>query len=341
MLPCNTFLPFLLLALLFLLRSGEAIFQQNAFYFPRQSGGQLYSELTRSRANDDRIDTLYFMSYSLSSRGNGLIGSLDQVGEDLAKQFSVKRLVGFDNANQYDYDPARVRPAIGKFSARIISGIAFRARNYDGVILDFENLPRLSRRAYSTFLGRLKASLNALKKNLTVTVPCVSNDWNTGYDIAAIGRVADNVLVMAWDEFYTRPGPVSSLPWIQRCTDFVKQRVPLSKIIVGLPTYGYEYGVTFPKRKIKGLGWIEIDRLLRQQNIVNVQTSLNGPLCAPSTNYSIAYPNNMFVTEVIWHETYESILQKTKYIKDSQFAGVGIYALGLDSPRTWDAVMEA
>ena len=69
--------------------------------------------------------------------------------------------------------------------------------------------------------------------------------WNGAgaEDWTAIGGVADSVKIMAYDYHYasTDAGAITPLDWLDKVVTYAETTVPRSKIIVGLPWYGYDW----------------------------------------------------------------------------------------------------
>lgn len=76
---------------------------------------------------------------------------------------------------------------------------------YSGVTIDFEGLRDAQKADFTAFLTELRAELDRLDKSLYVCVsPVLSSgyydgSWYNGYDYAAIGQLADKVILMAYD----------------------------------------------------------------------------------------------------------------------------------------------
>lgn len=72
---------------------------------------------------------------------------------------------------------------------------------YSGVTIDFEGLRSAQRADFTAFLTALDRELEALDKSLFVCVSPVlyTGSYYDGYDYAAIGRLADKVILMAYD----------------------------------------------------------------------------------------------------------------------------------------------
>ena len=97
---------------------------------------------------------------------------------------------------------------------RILTDVAARDRSvqeivhyvvssgYDGIDLDFENVAPEDREAYTDFVATVAGALHQAGLTLVVAVPAKTSDVTTGwagaYDYAALGKVADVVLVMAY-----------------------------------------------------------------------------------------------------------------------------------------------
>ena len=76
---------------------------------------------------------------------------------------------------------------------------------YDGVTIDFEGLRGAQKQDFVNFLSALKVELDEIGKKLYVCVsPVLSTgyygaNYYNGYDYAAIGKLADKVILMAYD----------------------------------------------------------------------------------------------------------------------------------------------
>lgn len=71
---------------------------------------------------------------------------------------------------------------------------------YSGVTIDFEGLRQGQKADFTAFLTALDTELERLDKDLYVCVSPVlgGSSWYDGYDYAAIGRLADRVILMAY-----------------------------------------------------------------------------------------------------------------------------------------------
>ena len=85
---------------------------------------------------------------------------------------------------------------------------------------------------------------------------------NVAQDYAAIGRAADQVRLMAYDYHWasSAPGPVAPISWVRDVLRYAKTQIPASKIILGVPLYGYDW----VGHHGTGVSWLQALRLSRQ-----------------------------------------------------------------------------
>ncbi len=123
------------------------------------------------------------------------------------------------------------------FLERLVASL--EANKADGVNVDIENLDSDDSGAFVDWLGRVTEALHA--RGLLVTVDVPMND--EAYDYAAIGRIADAVVLMAYDQHWatSAPGAIAGRAWFERGLDAATRRIPASKLIVGVGAYAYDW----------------------------------------------------------------------------------------------------
>jgi spore germination protein len=112
-----------------------------------------------------------------------------------------------------------------------------------GTEIDFEPLSFTSpetRDAYTSFTNDLAAKLHSRGKQLALDLPAQDPDalhyFNWKYsDLLA----ADQLVVMAYDRHFDEPGPITPDKWLETVIDYAKSQVPVEKLVIGLPNYGY------------------------------------------------------------------------------------------------------
>jgi spore germination protein YaaH len=140
------------------------------------------------------------------------------------------------------------------------------ANNFDGVDIDFEAKQSATRDYFSTFLKGLYARMGKKLVYCTVesrqplndrylpgdTVPPDALDYANDY--SAMNKYCDRVEIMAYDQgtvdqrldkARSAPyAPVADPGWTGDLIALASQSIAKNKIILGVPTYGYEYQVT-------------------------------------------------------------------------------------------------
>jgi len=122
---------------------------------------------------------------------------------------------------------------------------------YVGVNLDVEGLPASESGTYTAFVAQVAAAVHAEGAKVSVDVPAPfeygPGDPSVGaYDYQALGQIADQICVMAYSVHWpgTKPGPIAPLAWEKSVLAFGSAWVPGSKLVLGLPAYGYIWNDT-------------------------------------------------------------------------------------------------
>jgi len=121
-------------------------------------------------------------------------------------------------------------------------------KHVDGINLDIENLENQDREAFTAFVRDLRTRMGSLG-SLSVCVAARTSappTWQGAsfVDWAAVGQLADEVHVMAYDWSYagSPPGPTTPESWLESVVDYSVSQVPAAKLRIGLPLYGFVWG---------------------------------------------------------------------------------------------------
>lgn len=274
----------------------------------------------------------------LVRKGNGWNGYESQQFVDLVTRAHrqgarvVLTAKSFDDATLHSLASS---PAAGSRLATELA-VATRAKNLDGVNLDFEGRSSADREAIAHLINALAASLHVEGNHWQVSVDTYSAsaaDQNGFFDVKAIAPAVDAFFVMAYD-MALRSGPSANAPlsgpgWND--SDAVESYVavvPADKIVLGIPLYGYDWPVADDSSGAQATGppmpisYAEIaQHRLREFWDAATQT--------PWTRYQAADGG--------WHQIrYDdptSIALKTQLAANRGLRGVGVWALGMDGNR--------
>ncbi|MFZ2555987.1 MAG: glycosyl hydrolase family 18 protein [Minisyncoccia bacterium] len=140
-----------------------------------------------------------------------------------------------------------------------------KANDFDGIDIDYEGKYEKTRPFFSLFLKELYKAMGPKWVQCTIesrtpladryhgaTPPAdaglYANDW------VEINKYCDRIRFMTYDQQtidqkreaeVTEPyGPVSDTVWVEKAMREAMKTIPKNKIIMGIPTYGYEWNVT-------------------------------------------------------------------------------------------------
>jgi len=194
---------------------------------------------------------------------------------------------------------------------------------YDGIDIDYENLPEADRDIFSRFVRELAARVHKRGKNLVVTVNAKTSEpgeWNgaRSHDYAAIGAYADYVRVMAYDQHYSAgpPGPIAGIDWVEKVISFSLTRIPKEKLVLGVPLYGYDWG---PGRA----------KSLVHDEAAAKSLSRGAPIVWDEGSASSFFKYSDDSGEhTVWFENSRSLEAKIRLAAKYDLAGVAIWRLG-------------
>ena len=118
---------------------------------------------------------------------------------------------------------------------------------YDGIDIDYERMPSSSKAGFTAFVQSLAGKLHASGKKLSITVYAKTAEANWSgpgaQDWPAIGAAADSVKIMAYDNHWSTSsaGPIAPLTWLEQIVAYAANTLPIQKVMVGLPWYGYDW----------------------------------------------------------------------------------------------------
>jgi len=208
---------------------------------------------------------------------------------------------------------------------RLIESIVNEASDFDGVQIDFEAVAQDDSEYFLEFLKLLKDQLGD-GKILSVALPAVTHKLNNDpYDYKTISSVADRIMIMAYDQYWStsEPGPVASLPWCRKVLSYALSAVPGGKLIMGIPLYGRSWQ---DKSYNLSLRANYIGELFSNTNIIITRNYSQDE--GPSINYYEKVKVTVYYEDM--DSTMEKLMLYNKYI-DS----VAFWRIGFEDKNIW------
>ncbi|MDG0813311.1 S-layer homology domain-containing protein [Cohnella rhizosphaerae] len=148
--------------------------------------------------------------------------------------------------NRFDQDATHAMLSDATRRSAFARQLAASVRRYglDGLNVDFENVAPVDRNSFTAFLTELNDELDKIPAVLSVNVsPDFGTDWTEAFDYAALGRTADYVVLMGYDEHWAggEAGSVSSLPWLRLGLTALLAQVPAGRVVLALPLYSRDW----------------------------------------------------------------------------------------------------
>jgi spore germination protein YaaH len=207
-------------------------------------------------------------------------------------------------------------------------------QNFAGIDVDYENLHGPDRQVFTDFVNQLADALHAHGKTLSVTLFAKASDAgydqrNIAQDYAAIGKVADEVRLMGYDYHWatSAPGPIAPVNWIQDVLRYAVSVIPPSKVILGVPMYGYDW----VDGKGTPVAWLQAFRLATQYH------ATIGFDSASQTPY-FSYTDAKGHYHQVWFENAASVTAKLDVARNSVIGGVYLWLYGYEDTNVWPAL---
>jgi spore germination protein YaaH len=221
-------------------------------------------------------------------------------------------------------------PAAGKRLATALVQLV-SAKNLDGVNLDFEGEGSADQTGLTSVVSQVSAAIRAANSHWQVTMDTYASaagDPGGFYDIDGLAQSVDAFFVMAYDMNGRAPSPTAALTGsgftdldaLQQYTSVV----PASKVILGVPYYGYDWPTAGP-----GLGAAATGGKtpLSYAQIVKAKHPVYWDPATQTawTSYQVGGQ---------WHQTWfddpTSLALKAQLANMFHIAGLGVWALGMD-----------
>ncbi|MFS0823233.1 glycosyl hydrolase family 18 protein [Bacillus sp. 1P02SD] len=210
---------------------------------------------------------------------------------------------------------------------------------YDGINIDMENLNLTDKDSFSLMIKELSDSLHRDGKVLTVSVPANTGDsranpWSPWFDYEKLGQYSDGLMIMTYDEHNprTKPGPTASVDWTEATIRYaLKQRVPPSKILLGIAGYGWDWDTTADKGEYSSYA-----QLMDQKEKYKAKVIWDSDSQTPH----FSYVDNEQHSHQVWFEDSKSLRFKLDLVEKYDLKGIGIWRLGLEDPAYWTTIPE-
>jgi len=213
---------------------------------------------------------------------------------------------------------------------KIVKAIVKAAKDFDGIQLDFEYVPRRDKKQYLDFVKAIRAEQNIQSKGQMLSV-CVPGRYKiSDYDIypyKELSELCDRIFVMAYDEHWatSEPGPVASTEWSEKVADFAISQVPAEKLIMGMPLYGRTWN---DKSTAKAWYYSTLQKNLIENDVKEIFYEDDIPMFKYKTEVEVTgYFNDNY-----------SVLNLCDMYQNAGVSKVGFWRIGFESEDFWNYI---
>lgn len=203
------------------------------------------------------------------------------------------------------------------------------SKGYVGVDVDFEYILAEDRDYFTTFVARMTRILNESGYTVSVALaPKTSADQQgllyEGKDYAGLGAAADSVLLMTyeWGYTYSQPMAVAPVNKVRQVIEYAVTEIPVSKIDMGIPNYGYDWPLPYEKgiTKARTIGNIEaVNIAVRYGAVIQYDELAQTPY--------FNYTDELGTEHEVWFEDVRSMRAKLGLISEYNLRGAGYWQI--------------
>ena len=210
--------------------------------------------------------------------------------------------------------------------------VATRA-GLSGVMVDFESLPAASGSDLTALVSAVRHALPAGDTVGVAVGPKVA-DQQPGeglFQYGALGQVADLVQIMTYDmhDNSSGPGPIAATAWASRVATYAASVVPPSKVLLGVPAYGYDWTATGAATDVT------VPQALALASRYGVT-----PLFDPASGEDhFHYTDGAGRTHTVWFESASGVAAKRALAVRLGLRGLAMWTIGGESPDFWPALL--
>ena len=206
----------------------------------------------------------------------------------------------------------------------------------DGINIDFENVKKANGDDFIQFVRELGIMCrnNGIVLSIDNYPPASYSAYYSRNEQAA---VADYVITMAYDEFYSgskEAGPVSSISYVRNASENILKEVPANQSIIGLPFYSRLWKETTKNGETK-LSSEACSMKYAEELISDAKAELKWN---EQTGLEYAEYTKDNALYKIWLENSKSLAMKLKTVNSHKMAGAAIWKEGMEKKNVWDTI---
>jgi spore germination protein YaaH len=264
---------------------------------------------------------------------------------DASGKFTDKRLIRYARAHGLKVTPlvanspfkAEVARPIFADADAVKRNVALLLKSIqdsgaDGINVDIEGVAPADRSLYNAFIEALCKAFHEHKLLVTLDLPAKTRDaptaeWAGFADYAFLGKHADQLQLMCYDEHWSggSAGPIASLPWVESVIKYAVSVIPKSKVVMGVPFYGYDWPKTGSALEVTGMRAYEL-----------LETYHLSPRWDDtSKTYWFTYMDAKSGQRTVYYEHERTLRGRLDIARKAGIAGIAIWRMGDEAKNYW------
>ena len=287
------------------------------------------ASVTSFKLHKQHLDLVFPDWFTITTGACSVNEQIDPDMEKLLRDSDVKIVPRISNVLNGEWKTVEMQKILHNAEMRsCVAGVLadFADKNsVPGLNLDIEALDPADSEVYLEFVQELVTKLHAKNKFLTVDVP-VSN---TVFDKEYLGKIADAVVLMAYDEHFAggEPGPIASQDWFTNAVEESAKQISPSKLLIALGNYGYDWD-TQTAAVANSLTFNESMALARD---VDAQPELS----KQTRNMTFTYADTQNHSHQVWFLNAVTVWNEEVVLKKQNILGFSLWRLGSEDPTIW------
>lgn len=303
-----------------------------------------YPFLNRNLMREQMPFLTYITPFTYGVQSDGNLVDLENDGWiiEMAREYASRPLMHLSTLTEYgNFSSDRANQIFSNpdIQERLISETInnMQVKGYDGLDIDFEFIYPEDRFNYVVFLQNVYSRINPLGYPLFSALAPKTSDTQQGvlyegHDYAAIASAVDKVLLMTYEWGYTYSAPMAVAPInsVENVIKYGLTRIPASKILMGIPTYGYDWPLPYEKgiTRATSLSPVEAVRIAeRFDAVIEYDETAQTPW--------FRYTDDIGRLHEVWFEDARSITAKLNLAANYNLSGLGYWNSMREFPQNW------
>ncbi len=313
--------------------------ETNGYLFP------LSESSTRRILSGISHDLTYasVFSFPVDGRG-GVVYTPGAAGPAVraARSLGIVPLTVISNFDGSNFTPELAHNAMSGQTgdATIASIVQFAlAEGFQGINIDFENMYPEDRQLYTSFIAALSRAAHAQGLSLSNAMAPKWADWPSlpwvgTFDYASLAPHLDFTMLMTYEWGWSGGPPMAIAPvnLVRQVLEYAVARIPPSKILMGIPLYGYDW--TVPAQPGAFARTVTPPQAVELAARYGVDISFDQIAQAPW----FRYVDSAGAQHEVWFEDIRSSVAAHALIETFGLRGASYWNVMYDYPQNWLAL---